>query len=342
MIQQFSLSFSIYSNDGINHPIEDLAVGVEARFSEMLEAQSRTLDQASKEYIRRYSMPPLPGFDDWYTFAFSHNSTIVDNFHVLHQTLKPFFQLSGNEITDIMRGAFITPWNDLLFCSLSTNASTSRCHHPHRDHDRHVSKSLVRLSSRNDVRIPAVNLLLNHLDEPSVLLPPAMDTSRTTWVHYSHQPIWDKLTQNCGGHNSTSLLTRSMNSGSLIKFIEDPPSDLDLCQHPEYKREHAFFQSPNKFWSIEASVPILSTGAFSTMGDILFPSPAYTLEADFAYDESADVDWEKKRNNLHWAGSTTGGYAFGKNWHNFQRQRLATLAQDLEPIRTVLSHPVLP
>lgn len=330
MIQQSSMSYSSYSAAVVEHPIEILARRADARFSHRLESQSRSFDEAIKEYIRRYSMPPPPGFEDWFEFATTHDSPIIDNFDVLYQTLRPFFQLSGNEITNIMRGAFITPLNDLWFCSLAVNASASQCHHPHRGDDRHISSSLDRLLSRVGVRIPAVDLLLNHLDEPSVLLPSDMDTSQTIWVQYSHQPIWDKLTQNCGGPNITSISTRSTNSSSTISFIENPSPDLDLCRHPEYQREHAFFQSPNKFWSIEALVPILSTGAFSTMGDNLFPSPAYTLEPEFVYEESADINWEKKSNNLHWAGSTTGGYAFDPNWRNFQRQRLATLAQNLE------------
>jgi len=68
------------------------------------------------------------------------------------------------------------------------------------------------------------------------------------------------------------------------------------------------------------------------MGDLLFPSPAYN-ESVFRYDEARDVEWSRKKNNLYWAGSTTGGYATDDSWRCYQRQRFVALAQQLEPRR---------
>ncbi|OAA60321.1 Lipopolysaccharide-modifying protein [Niveomyces insectorum RCEF 264] len=65
------------------------------------------------------------------------------------------------------------------------------------------------------------------------------------------------------------------------------------------------------------------------MGDILYPSPAY-MESEFQYDRALDVAWQKKRNNLYWAGSTTGGFAVNDQWRNFHRQKFVSLAQNLE------------
>jgi len=41
------------------------------------------------------------------------------------------------------------------------------------------------------------------------------------------------------------------------------------------------------------------------MDDILFPSPSDGKEG-FAFNETADMPWEKKHNRLYWAGLTTG------------------------------------
>jgi len=65
------------------------------------------------------------------------------------------------------------------------------------------------------------------------------------------------------------------------------------------------------------------------MSDVLYPSPAYA-ELTFRYDKSSDIDWEIKRNNLHWAGFTTGAYALDGKWRNFQRQRFTTFTRNLE------------
>ena len=77
-------------------------------------------------------------------------------------------------------------------------------------------------------------------------------------------------------------------------------------------------------------MPVLSTCAPSTMGDILYPSTAYIEEDRFAYHTETDVDWDKKQNNLYWAGSTTGGRARPGEWHSLHRQRFVELAQNLQ------------
>lgn len=76
-------------------------------------------------------------------------------------------------------------------------------------------------------------------------------------------------------------------------------------------------------------MPIFSTGSLSTMGDLLFPSPAY-IEPEFRYDETHDIEWEKKENKLYWAGSTTGGFVQNESWRNYHRQRFVKLSQNLE------------
>lgn len=54
------------------------------------------------------------------------------------------------------------------------------------------------------------------------------------------------------------------------------------------------------------------------------------MESEFRYDKAHDIDWDKKRNNLYWAGSTTGGFALDDQWRYYQRQRFVKLAQNLE------------
>lgn len=114
-----------------------------------------------------------------------------------------------------------------------------------------------------------------------------------------------------------------------LPFVTNSSSAMDLCQHPEYNEMHGLFISPTSFSIFEGLVPIFSTGSPSTMGDILFPSPAY-IESEFQYAAMHDIDWTRKRNNLYWAGSTTGGFASDNQWHSFHRQRFVKLAQNLD------------
>jgi hypothetical protein len=105
---------------------------------------------------------------------------------------------------------------------------------------------------------------------------------------------------------------------------------IDLCEHPEYSEMHGMVLAPESMRLTEGMVPILSNGAPSTMGDILYPSAAYIQESGFTYDAAHDVDWEQKQNNLFWAGSTTGGHAGDERWHNLHRHRFVELAQNLK------------
>ncbi|KAJ4291381.1 hypothetical protein N0V88_005974 [Collariella sp. IMI 366227] len=114
-----------------------------------------------------------------------------------------------------------------------------------------------------------------------------------------------------------------------VPFVTDASEDKDLCRHPEYQDMHGLVISPTTFLLLDGAVPVLTTGTLSTMADVLFPSTAYGDEG-FVYDEARDVEWDKKQNNLYWAGSTTGGHATDvKTWKKYHRHRFVAMAQRL-------------
>lgn len=179
---------------------------------------------------------------------------------------------------------------------------------------------------------------MSHLDEPRVLIPPPPeeggsnnDTTHFTLTDFAGKPTWDAITKFCTSRK-TAASTSTANTVETfgLPFVTEPPSAMDLCPHPEYRSLHGLFMSPTSFRLIEGLVPVLTAGSPSTMGDLLFPSPAY-VEPEFRYDETKDMEWDKKRNNLYWAGSTTGGVAKDGRWRDFHRQRFVKLAQNLCP-----------
>ncbi|KAF9254529.1 hypothetical protein L218DRAFT_886076 [Marasmius fiardii PR-910] len=70
----------------------------ERRFREKVNAQSKTLKEAVKEYQRRYKRFPPKGFDEWWEFAMKNNVVMVDEYDGLMRDMEPFYQLSGEEI----------------------------------------------------------------------------------------------------------------------------------------------------------------------------------------------------------------------------------------------------
>ncbi|EFX01711.1 capsule associated protein [Grosmannia clavigera kw1407] len=302
----------------------------------LLPVYSQSYTDARDEYRRRYNAEPPPGFEAWYEFAESHQSPIIDEFDTLNERIAPFWRLSGREIQGIISRAQDQPGGELWSCNFNGHRAFLQCTHPHRTFDRHLQLLFNTLLGNLLHVLPDVTFLVNHIDEPRVLLPrinhnsPDMSSFNTT--NMSRRPVWDALTAFCSTWEPRRMDgTKSSIDTFGLPFVTNAKSALDLCRHPEYKHIHGLTVSPMSFNLIEGLVPVLSTGSLSTMGDILYPSPAY-IEPEFRYDEEHDIAWEDKRNNLYWAGSTTGGFAADGQrgqWQKYHRQRFVSLAQNL-------------
>lgn len=316
------------------HPVEALVSHATDHFEHLLRNQSKSYQAASDEYRQRYRQEPPPGFEAWWRFAESNQSPIIDEYDMIYDAVSPFWKLSGQEVLDMMEKVTATPQSEVWLCGFSGEGAKTKCQHPHRTFDRHYSLLFDTLLGDLAGQLPNVKFLINHFDEPKVLIPTKNHPAGFKDVRLtdmSKKATWEKLSSSCApsqrktGSSYPELAVETFN----MPFVKNPFSAKDLCQHPEYKDMHGFLMSPTTFHLVEGFAPILSTGAPSTMGDILFPSPAY-IEQEFQYDVSSDMKWESKWNNLYWAGSTTGGFVLDDQWRNHQRQRFVTLAQNLE------------
>ncbi|KAF4438651.1 Beta-12-xylosyltransferase 1 [Fusarium acutatum] len=312
-----------------SHPIKLLTQEATPIFGRKLKNQSRTYAAAVKQYKQRYGLDPPPGLEAWFQYALKHNSTIIDEFDTIHSAISPFLKLSGKEVSEMIEKVYKTPQSEVWLCEFSGKTAKTKCQHPSRSYDRHYSYIFDKLLWNLPGALPDVKFLINHFDEPRVVIPPQGGVDKAIRLNdVSMKPTWDALTRSCQSHKTDRDDQSSIETFGL-PFVKDHLSESDLCKHPEYKDMHGTFISPKTFRLIEGLAPVLSTGAFSTMGDILFPSPAY-VEEEFQYDKTHDIPWSEKKNNLYWTGSTTGGYALDDQWRNHQRQRFVTLAQNLE------------
>ncbi|KAK4062963.1 CAZyme family GT90 [Trichoderma harzianum] len=334
MIRDAQQSAKIFGPER-EHPVESLVRGGKANFKSLLKTQSKSYKEAVEQYQLRYHAEPPPGFEAWYEFAIHHESPIIDDFDAIHHAVSPFWQLSGKRVTETMSQIHFAQNSEMWFCSFNGESATSDCAHAYRVFDRHLKVLLDTLFKGLDGALPDVKFLVNHFDEPRILIPTwgaeeARNHPQFNVTSMSHQPIWDEVTKFCASKDKAKKTkTQSSSQAFDLPFVTDQSSAMDLCEHPEYRNMHGLFMSPVSFSLVEGFVPALSTGSPSTMGDILLPSPAY-IEGEFIYDDSKEVGWDKKRNNLYWAGSTTGGFATNANWINYQRQRFVKLAQNIE------------
>ena len=67
-------------------------------YDALVKRQSKTLDQAVKEYKRRYKKSPPKGFDLWFDFAKQNGAIMYDEYDQLDRDLAPFWLFSGEEV----------------------------------------------------------------------------------------------------------------------------------------------------------------------------------------------------------------------------------------------------
>ncbi|KAH7635357.1 hypothetical protein B0T09DRAFT_405434 [Sordaria sp. MPI-SDFR-AT-0083] len=316
------------------HPVAQLMEKAKADFDAMLSRQSKTYDQAVKEYKRRYKVDPPSGFRGWYDFAVKNKSPIIDDFDTIYQSVSPFWKLSGQEIMDVVNRAYNTPYSELWQCTFRGETARTECRHPYRNFDRHLTLLLNKVLGDLGGVLPDIQFVVNHLDEPRVVVPPDQDPidTRFALADMSQKPVWKELTVPCSSsyNQPNNTAAKSIKTFGL-PFVTSAASSLDICANPSYANTYGLFTSPVSLRLLTGLVPVLSTGAPSTMSDILYPSAAY-IESGFVYDPTRDIPWDKKSNNLYWAGSTTGGSASSSSfeqWKSFHRQRFVSLAQNL-------------
>ncbi|KAK7931550.1 hypothetical protein PG985_002262 [Apiospora marii] len=337
-IARTTRSLAQQSFDGSHkHPVEGLVTNGNKAFGGLLQRQSQNYTAACDEYRRRYKMEPPPGFQAWYDFAISNDSPIIDDFDSIHDSISPFWGIDGAEVSRRMTQAFGMASSELWLCSLSGASANFDCSHPYRTHDRHMVATFNKLLAVLPGKLPDLKFLVNHFDEPTVLVPPSGSRSSDgiDLTYLTHSSTWDALTKYCKSFRSDEHATNRAVRTYGLPFVTDIDAAKDICKHPEYSTMHGLLMSPTSFRLIEGLVPVMSTGSLSTMGDILFPSPAYT-DDEFRYDSTGDIEWEGKQNNLYWAGSTTGGYIGDEDtWSQFHRQRFVAVAQNTDDRKNI-------
>ncbi|PTD11728.1 hypothetical protein FCULG_00002718 [Fusarium culmorum] len=225
------------------HPVEVLAQRATERYEAMMKNQSATYEAAVAEYKRRYHIDPPPGFEGWFQFARRHNSPIIDDFDMISSSIAPFLKISGKEVAEAMNELYKTSGSEVWFCKFVGRTSEMKCKHPRRVYDRHYSLLFNRLLYNLPGVLPNVKLLINHFDEPRIMIPSAKGDpqQQLKLTDMSQQPTWDILTMSC---SATKRETEERIHG--LPFVQDHLADSDLCKHPEYKHLQGAFVSPKR------------------------------------------------------------------------------------------------
>ncbi|EGY20595.1 Beta-1 like protein [Verticillium longisporum] len=343
------------------HPVLQLISEAEREMEKLKARQSKTLQQAVEEYKRRNNLPPPPHFDKWFEFAKANGVQLVDEFDMINEMITPFWGLKpktirsrakealghdnqlvmmlirDHQVTHVqgahtwqreatagMVSKFIQylPSMDLAF----NIHDEPRVVLPHED--------LARLINiAKNVNMPKANAAkwLKNKFSPKpreVGRGDGINEVKTTRFNvYAHQPVWTTSRMSCPADSPARSLEDEGNHDDASKFgvtelgfVYNITALSDICLSPSLATTYGFFDAPNAYNIAHDLFPIFSQSKISSYQDILYPSPWYWYEK-VEYDDKVDAPWAKKKDQLYWRGSTTGGYSREGGWRRQHRQR---------------------
>ncbi|KAL3425301.1 glycosyltransferase family 90 protein [Phlyctema vagabunda] len=304
----------------------------------ILDRQSKSLNQAKSEYQRRYQLPPPPGFDEWYAYAVKHESPLIDEFDDLMESVRPFrkYQESGCQFDHKM---------DELPAMLPVciNNQTIDVGNPGAYDNKQIAIPFKEFTSDFLSALPDMCFYINTFDEPRQIIPLEKRNStrserdlvceKHNFTGFKRENIWTQVITPC--EQSTPAVTASTGNQNITNYgrlVESWDEATNLCSFGQTPPT-GILRCPENFSVTSAARPVLSAARLSTFGDILFPTLwrwRFDSKIGEKWAQTEDkTPWEEKINRVGWRGSSTGGYALGDNWRQFQRHRMVSLARGM-------------
>lgn len=318
------------------HPIEHLAQKSLAEWNGMVDHQSSDLTSAVAEYRRRYGRNPPPGFDEWFEFARSRGSLIIDEYDDIYNMLEPFWDVSPAVLRKAIEFVSVNDPDAIGYIKVTDGIVQ-------KNKTGWIQDGFLNLLEPVIDRLPDVEIMASGADEPLVLRSqPDHGISEIGDVkHRSRNALtWDDVQKPCSfprNYPSPVQATWRAEIAEVspkllyeLPFVRDKYSEMDLCQHPEYDEMHDLGRScqSNDTFVYDGLIPVFSQAAPSTYSDIFYPTIQYWHDNQLPKHDT--LAWEDKKNALYWKGSTTGGWALeSNNFRHFLRHRFVEFIQGL-------------
>ena len=148
-----------------NHPIAGLMQEADKSFRKYEDGRSTSFRETVRTYRRLHGRHPPPGFKDWYQFARKKNVHNIDDFDQIMDDLRPFWAVEPK----VIRNLAANMWRD-------TDQGVSGIHIRNRKIVNETnggwrSKALVSLVERIVKYLPDMDIAMNRLDQPRVVVP---------------------------------------------------------------------------------------------------------------------------------------------------------------------------
>ncbi|KAG0141447.1 hypothetical protein CROQUDRAFT_83232 [Cronartium quercuum f. sp. fusiforme G11] len=326
----------IYFNSNLN-PIKELIKQSKVKWDAKIKKQSKNLNEAIKEYKKRYHNrnPPL-GFDKWFDWCLKNDIILIDEFDRIFELIEPFWAISPHVIRNRSEQAGLGEVHSIF----RIKDGKVKVEGKRKDDAR--TKDQLNLLEGFVKYLPDVNITMSHHDGPSVFL-----DYKTKLKHLKHARagtvIPDEevdiveddagLTGFVGACAPDSPMRMYANG-----LLEPPPSGvgfigldhsrtMDLCLHPEWQSLHGFtsWQGPRP----GLLTPIFSFSQSSSFSNDILISPLEQFsDLNLNLKQYKSFKSKNETQKLMWRGKTTGVWFDREfNWRSSHRMRLHNLGK---------------
>ena len=202
---------------------------------------------------------------------------------------------------------------------------------PHEDMSRLIETAKT-------VNMPLAQSVLEPRNEftkhPAGLRDGWQQVKRTRFNVFAHQPTWTHSRMSCPPDSPSRVLEEEDRVDDVsqyglgeLGFVYNETAMADICLSPSLSESFGFFDRPNAFNIVHDLFPIFSQSKVSSYADLVYPSPWYWFDK-VVYNEKKDRSWDRKKDQLYWRGSTTGGFSRNGGWRRQHRQRLVQKIND--------------
>ncbi|GAA5940397.1 hypothetical protein JCM3775_005079 [Rhodotorula graminis] len=323
----------------MRHPIHDLISNATTEWDKKLKRQSKTLEQAVREYKRRHRRPPPKGFDDWFRFAQANKVILIDEFDQTFTDILPFWALSPKTLATRQAEQQVDPTT----FTMVINKGAVEIVGSHAQDGR--AKDQAELMKRWTKWVPDVNITMSAHDGPSIMMEHDVREKHVELAKKGKllsdseaaetgedAALWG-FPLTCPANSRLRRAYDGLEIDTLPRgpsFVADHLQTMDLCANPEWQYLHGFTSWPGMR-------PLLLRPLFSFAKTTMHSDVLLTPLEQYWDHEPWDPEWDQKAHaKAVWRGSTTGvWFDRGTWWRSSQRVRLWFMGKDKTGTRRV-------
>ncbi|KAI4223823.1 MAG: hypothetical protein LQ349_007359 [Xanthoria aureola] len=147
------------------HPISLLMAEADKKWAVYENTRSTTFRQTVAKYRTRYGRHPPPGFKDWYRFARKKNVHNIDDFEQIMDDLRPFWAIEPKVLRNLAANMWRDDKNGVAGIHIRNHKVVKESNKSWR------SETLITLVEKIVKYLPDMDIAMNRLDQPRVVVP---------------------------------------------------------------------------------------------------------------------------------------------------------------------------